>query len=254
MKKKTIGIYGLGRFGSFWASLFTEDFTVIGYNRTPRDIHIDGVQLVSEDELLSADALFICVAISSFEAVIQSVSSRIKPGTIVFDTCSVKCYPADIMKSNLPEGVSSIATHPMFGPDSAKDGVKGLPMVFSPLECGRDESRYWYKVFEGMGMKMIEMSPDEHDSEAAETQGITHVIGRVLGEMHLEESPIATKGYSKLMEIVEQTCNDPYQLFMDLQHYNPYTHDMRGKLKRSLDKTMKALSDADPIRGGDCRP
>ncbi len=29
------------------------------------------------------------------------------------------------------------------------------------------------------------------------------------------------------MGVVEQTCNDPLQLFADLQRYNPYTKQMR---------------------------
>ena len=41
-------------------------------------------------------------------------------------------------------------------------------------------------------------------------------------------------GYNKLLEIVEQTCNDPWQLFLDLQRYNPHTREMRARLEKSL--------------------
>jgi len=254
MKKRIVGIYGLGRFGSFWASLFArhpELFTVYGCNRTPRNQHIEGVTIVEPEELKYVDALFICVAISSFEEVLRRLADIVRPGTVVFDTCSVKWYPAEIMKTVLPDSVYSIATHPMFGPDSAKNGVAGLPMVFWPLNCPAEEAEYWETVFSDMKMRLTALSPEEHDREAALTQGITHVIGRVLGEMELKPSPIATKGYSKLLDIVEQTCNDPYQLFMDLQHFNPYTHNMRRQLKQSLEKTMQVLSRADPIQEDD---
>jgi len=251
MKKRIVGIYGLGRFGSFWASLLArhpEAFTVYGCNRTPRDLHIDGVTIVEPEELKRVDALFICVSISSFEEAARYLADIVQPGTVVFDTCSVKCYPAKIMEKVLPDSVYSIATHPMFGPDSAENGVEGLPMVFWPLNCPEEEAEYWETVFSDMRMRIVALSPDEHDREAAATQGVTHVIGRVLGEMDLKPSPIATAGYSKLLEIIEQTCNDPYQLFMDLQHFNPYTHNMRIQLKQSLEKTMQALSHADPVQ------
>ncbi len=65
------------------------------------------------------------------------------------------------------------------------------------------------------------MTPDEHDREAAFTQGVAHYIGRVLSDLGIQRSPIGTVGYNKLLEIVEQTCNDPWQLFLDLQRYNP---------------------------------
>ena len=97
-------------------------------------------------------------------------------------------------------------------------------------------------------MRVIEITADVHDRDAAFTQGITHFIGRVLNELQLEDSEISTMGYKSLLTIVEQTCNDPFQLFMDLQHYNPYTHDMRQKLNESLRKTMAMLADADPVR------
>ena len=53
------------------------------------------------------------------------------------------------------------------------------------------------------------MTPDEHDREAAFTQGVAHYIGRVLSDLGVRRSPIGTVGYNKLLEIVEQTCNDP---------------------------------------------
>ena len=44
---------------------------------------------------------------------------------------------------------------------------------------------------------MVEMSCEEHDRQAASTQFITHTVGRVLGAMELQATPIDTR-YSKL--------------------------------------------------------
>ncbi len=239
-----IGVYGLGRFGRYWARLLSRHFQVIGYNRTQREV--EGIRLAESREVLSCDAVFFCVSISSFEQVLESAASEIPEGTVVFDTCSVKCQPAEIMRRVLPPGVESIATHPMFGPDSAGNGVKGLPLVFSPLRCSEQTEAFWKSYFRSLGLSVLEMSPEDHDKEAAVTQGITHVIGRVLGDLNLKESSIATLGYKKILEVIEQTCNDPYQLFLDLQHYNPYTHSMRLRLKESMDRVMRALEEADP--------
>ena len=89
------------------------------------------------------------------------------------------------------------------------------------------------------------MTPAQHDKEAAFTQGITHFIGRVLEELELGASKIGTVGYKSLLEIIEQTCNDPMQLFYDLQRYNPFTHDMHMQLKQSIDNTMHTLDEAE---------
>jgi prephenate dehydrogenase len=87
------------------------------------------------------------------------------------------------------------------------------------------------------------MSPEEHDEVAAFTQGLTHLVGRVLKEMNLEQHPMATKGFSNLFEIMNQTCNDPWQLFLDLQRYNRFTPLMREKFLQSLRTVLNAIEE-----------
>jgi prephenate dehydrogenase len=44
--------------------------------------------------------------------------------------------------------------------------------------------------------------------------------------------------------LVEQTCNDTWELYTDLQLYNPYTEDMINQLKlatESLDNRLKEV-------------
>ena len=49
------------------------------------------------------------------------------------------------------------------------------------------------QFFEREGCKMVEMSCEEHDRQAASTQFITHTVGRVLGAMELQATPIDTR-------------------------------------------------------------
>lgn len=238
----------MGRFGFFWAELLSQKFDVSGYNRSSLTKEPENVALVPEDIILQSDVLFLCVSISSLELVLENIARRIKHGCLVFDTCSVKVYPINIMISLLPDHVEIIGLHPMFGPDSGKDGVENLPVVFIPVRNRYGYAEDWKKRFLEFGLRVIEITAEAHDRDSAFTQGITHFIGRVLNELQLKDSDIATLGYKSLLILVEQTCNDPLQLFMDLQHYNPYTHDMRKKLNDSLKKTMEMLADADPVR------
>lgn len=240
-----IGVYGLGRFGAFWASVLSQKFEVFGYNRSHKENLPQTIQLVDEQEVLSCDAIFLCVAISAMEPLLKNIAHHIKPGTLVFDTCSVKVYPVELMKTYLSDQVNIIATHPMFGPDSGKNGVQNLPIVYAPQRCTKEQSVYWHNIFADFGMKVITMTPEEHDKEAAYTQGITHFMGRVLGELSLKPSEMGTVGYRSLLTIIEQTCNDPMQLFFDLQRYNPYTHGMHVTLKKSIDSIMERLDKAD---------
>lgn len=241
----SVGIYGLGRFGSFWASSLARHprLTVKGCSRRPKEPP-PGVELVSRQELLQQDVLILCVSISAMKEVLRTLGPELSPRTVVMDTCSVKVYPSRLMEQYLPRENPLIATHPMFGPDSARQGLKDLPLVFSPLRGPLEIHRRWENIFRELQLQVIPMTPDQHDREAAFTQGITHFIGRTLADLHLEPSEIGTAGYRQLFTIMQHTCNDPWQLFLDLQQYNPYTPDMRHRLHRSLQKILGSLGDS----------
>lgn len=239
----TIGIYGLGRFGTFWSkTLLSGGNKVYAYSRSPHTVS-SGVEMVSEKEVLSKDLLFYCVSISKMDEVLKRTSPYMVPSTIVMDTCSVKTYPISLMEKYIPSNIYTIGIHPMFGPDSAKDGIKGLPIIMCNIKEKNEKYEMVKSLFESMSLRVLEMSADEHDKKAAFSQGVTHFIGRVLSEMHLTPTEIATKGYNELLEIVNQTCNDSEELFHDLQHYNPYTREMRHSLRLAIENVGYKIGD-----------
>ena len=237
-----IGIYGLGRFGTFWAGCLAKaGCDVVADSRSEHPLP-EGVRRGTEDEVLNSEYLFFAVSISAFEDVLRRTASRIGRNTVVMDTCSVKIYPRRWMKEYVSPENFMIATHPMFGPDSGAHGLKGLPVVMCPVTT-TDDDRYRNikKLFENMELTVLEMSAERHDEEAAYSQGVTHFVGRTLDAMGMKPTPIATQGYRSLMTIVEQTCNDPMQLFYDLQRYNPYAKEMRLSLQVAIEKVLNAL-------------
>ncbi|HUX21495.1 MAG TPA: prephenate dehydrogenase/arogenate dehydrogenase family protein [Spirochaetia bacterium] len=236
-----VGVYGLGRFGSFWATVLSRKFDVLGFSRSRDRVVPEGVLRATEDEVLACDAVFLAVAISAMDEVASMIAPRLRPNSLIFDTCSVKVHPIAVMQKYFPQSVEIIGTHPMFGPDSGKRGVTGLPIVYCPVRVSDEHDRFWRDAFGSLGLSVKDLTPDAHDREAAYTQGVTHFIGRVLQDLSLKPSTISTIGYAKLLEIIEQTCNDPWQLFLDLQHYNPYTAPMRVELYTSLAKIKSKL-------------
>ncbi len=231
-----VGVYGLGRFGAFWAEMLATRYEVTAANRSSTRDTPEGVRRGSLEDLAECDALFLCVAISAMGPVLEELAMVLPAGALVFDTCSVKMYPVQLMERLLPAEVEIIGTHPMFGPDSAREPNARLPMVYSPVRVDAEREAFWHHEFEALGLEVHSMSAEEHDRVAASTQGITHLIGRVLGELQLESSPIATLGYTRILQLVEQPCNDPEQLFLDLQRHNPYTADVRRRLRDAFDR------------------
>ncbi len=243
-----IGIVGTGRFGSFWATSLSKHATVLTFNRSDRPTP-EGCNAASLSEVGSCDAIMLCVAISAIGEATRELAPHLTDDAVLMDTCSVKVDPARAMVAHAPPHTEIIATHPMFGPDSAGAGISGHPFVFSPVRASERTSSHWQLFFAELGLDVIRMTPDEHDREAAFTQGITHFLGRVLADMDLHPSPIATVGYQKLLEVMQQTCNDPFQLFVDLQQLNEHTGEMRERLQTSLGRLMELLGGSTTDRG-----
>ena len=129
---RQVGIVGFGRFGRLWASLLEKDHTVWCTDASPQD---DPRYLPVDALCAKAEVIFLCVPIGRMEKALDAIRPHLRPGTVVFDTCSVKMGPAAWMQEKLGDigDVTLIATHPMFGPDSARDGVAGFQDQFHGL-------------------------------------------------------------------------------------------------------------------------
>jgi len=230
---KKISIIGFGRFGKTLHNLLKDDFEVVVYTRGGN---------VSLEKAYESDVIFYCVPISAFEEVIRSQQKYFKPNHLLIDVLSVKMHAKNVFEKYLKNSkTESLLTHPMFGPDSSKNGFDGLPIILDKFKSNSENYNFWKKYFESKKLRVIEMSAEEHDKIAANSQGLTHFLGRLLDEFGMKPTKIDTLGAKKLLEVKEQTCNDTWELFTNLQHYNPYTKQMRLKLGEVYDKLYNKL-------------
>ncbi|OGE64992.1 hypothetical protein A3I48_01065, partial [Candidatus Daviesbacteria bacterium RIFCSPLOWO2_02_FULL_36_7] len=240
---KKVSIVGFGRFGKTLYRLIKDDFIITLY-----DINIISHEGLTKStiiakslkEIYSSEIIFYCVPISSFEDVISKHKKYFQNYHILIDVLSVKMHPAKIFKKYLTN-TQALLTHPMFGPDSSKDGFQNLPIILDKFTTSNEIYQFWKEYFKSKNLKVIEMSARDHDRLAANSQGLTHFIGRLLDAYHFEGTLIDSLGAKKLLEVKGQTCNDTWQLFMDLQLYNPYTKQMRIKLGNTFDKLSNKL-------------
>ena len=229
----SVGIIGFGRFGKVLSNILQKGFKIKAYDPNPI-IEFPGVEFVDQKTILKEQVIFIAVPISIFESVIRNITPNLNSGTTIIDVCSVKKHPAEIMENHLDNNIGIIATHPMFGPDSFISNNR-LKMMMHNTRDVNDQYIFWRRFFIDQGIQVIEMSPDQHDKLAAKTQGVTHFLGRMLKEFGIRKTTIDTQGFRDLLDLVDQTCNDTWELYTDLQLYNPYTAEMIEKLKKSTD-------------------
>lgn len=228
---KTVSIVGFGRFGKTLFRLIKDDFIVSAYEKK------DAVEKIYDSEVI-----FFAVPISSFEKVISTHRKYFKKDHLLIDVLSVKQHPAYVFRKYLNgTKTQALLTHPMFGPDSTKDGFENLPIVMDKFTTNVRNYKFWKDYFKSKKLNVLEMSAKEHDRLASTSQGLTHFIGRLLEEMKLKPTVIDSPGTKKLLEVIEQTCSDTWQLFTDLQHFNPYTSKMRINLGKAYDKLYDKL-------------
>jgi arogenate dehydrogenase (NADP+), plant len=89
---------------------------------------------------------------------------------------------------------------------------------------------------------MIEMSCEKHDEYAANSQFITHLTGRILWEQNLVPTPIDTKGFQTVLNLVENTSKDSFDLFFGLYYYNSYASSQLRKIREALAQVERQLA------------
>lgn len=232
-----IGIIGYGRFGKLWAGQMKKFGEVLVYDKKE-----DRKKKI--DDVLNVELLFLLVPISKIKSVCREISVKLPIGVIVADACSVKVKPVKDMLTELEENQPIIATHPLFGPDSVERfGLKGQKVVVSPIHATKKQLSMLENIFKKMELKIIHATPEEHDKQMARSQALVHFLGRGLAGLNLREQEISTPDYQSLLRINDFVNNDTWQLFFDMQTYNPYAQDVRNEFIESLKKLESKIQE-----------
>jgi prephenate dehydrogenase len=238
-----IGIVGFGRFGKLAARYLAKDFEVLVYHRTDETAGIErsGARAASLEEVCAQDVVIPCVPISVFRDFLKDIAPLIRSDALMVDVCSVKEYPIKWMRQILPDTVSILATHPMFGPDSAANSLQGRKICLCKVRTLEKQYRKIRRYLTSKGLVVIEATASEHDEQIATSLALTHLIGRSLSEYGAAELSIDTEGYKRLLRILEVVERDTWQLFVDMHRYNPYAGKQRMLFMDVMSKIIDRL-------------
>ena len=242
-----VGIIGFGRFGKTLYRLLAGHFDIVLFDKNRevfKKYKLDTRTTISSNlkNIYESQVIFYCVPISTFDAVIKKHKKYFRDSHTLIDTLSVKAFPEKIFSQHLKgTKTGAILTHPMFGPDSSKEGFNNLRIVMNQFKSDRKTYLFWKNYFSAKGLNIVELTSKEHDKLAARSQGVTHFIGRLLSEFKFSKTSIDTRGAEELQKVMEQTCNDSWELFNSLQNYNQYTKNMRIQLGRAYDRLYNKL-------------
>ena len=227
----SLGIVGFGAFGQLAALHLGDHFKLSAYDPDPGLAEVAGqlgVTLSSLHSVSRADVILIAAPVSCFEQVIGQIAVACRPGALIVDVGSLKVISSEIMERLLPDHVDIIATHPLFGPQSAKGGIGGLKIAVCPIR-GKRHWRLAAFLRRSLGLNVITTTPGNHDKEAAIVQGITHLIAKVLLKMGPLPTRMTTKSFDLLSEAVFMVQNDAPEVFEAIESANPYAEKVRRR-------------------------
>ncbi|NDE90512.1 MAG: prephenate dehydrogenase/arogenate dehydrogenase family protein [Alphaproteobacteria bacterium] len=241
---EVLGIIGFGAFGEFIVPHLAAHRSVRVYD-SKRDLgalaKIKNVEVCDLATLCQSDIIIIATPVKTFEDVVKTIVPHLRAGQLVMDVGSVKVLPAKLLQDHLPAYVDIIGLHPLFGPQSGKNGIQGLNVTVCNVRGSRDKKIVPF-LKDKLGLNVIEATPEQHDKEMAYVQGLTHLIGKVFVGMDLPEFAQTTKTYTLLKQMVEMVRYDSDDLFRSIERDNPFSVKAKTEFFTVVSELEKKLN------------
>lgn len=243
--KKTItsaGLMGFGAFGRLMAKHLQPHLRLAVFDpaqEIPASAQGKGLAPADLAGIGACDLVILAMPVSAMPAAIAELRPHLRAGAIVLDVGSVKIGPALTMQAGLPDDVEIIGTHPLFGPQSGRNGIMGLKIALCPIR-GSSAWRIGAFLRKTLGLKVIMTTPDAHDREAAMVQGLTHLIAKILVGMEPLPRRMTTASFDLLMQATEMVRYDAPSVFLAIERANPHAKAVRDQFF-ALAEEMRVL-------------
>ncbi len=202
-----------------------------------------GISFVPLAEAANADMLVLAVPVQRMEPLLRQLAPLLaQRNPLVLDVASVKLKPIALMRDLLPPETEIIGTHPLFGPQSGKHGIEGLPIAYCPFRAGEERIACVRSFLsQTLKLRVLDVSPEEHDRQMAYVQGLTHLISRAAAALDLPKTDLATLAYRRFAEMSESLAGDSWELFETIENQNPFAETVREEFLRNLEELHKKL-------------
>lgn len=230
--RPSFGLVGYGRFGRFVERTLGPYASCSVYSRS----RPEGLERVVREPVV-----VLCVPVEELDGVLRLLAPRLPSSALVVDVSSVKVKPGRLVRRRLP-GNPFLSLHPLFGPESAKEGVRGLPVVVcEEPESDRRAACVLRLLRSELGCVLHRMTPEEHDRQMAWVQGLSHFLSAGLREVGLPELPLRTRSFEHLLEMHRILGRTTEGLLRTICRDNPYAAGVRRRFLAALGRVERRL-------------
>ena len=195
---KQLGLIGCGLMGGSFALALKKAALVkriVGYSLSPASterahkLGVIDVKASSASVAVSgADIVLIAVPVAASEAIFKAIKDLVTPQMLIMDVGSTKCDVVAAGQRALGEQTGSfVPAHPIAGKEVSgvehADGdlYLGKQVILTPIECTLSaQLQKAADTWKALGCKVINMSPEEHDTAFAAVSHLPHLISFAL--------------------------------------------------------------------------
>jgi len=208
------------------------------FERKKFTVSISGRKNENSSSLSASDIIFVSVPIVIAPNIIKSVGKVAKKDALIVDISSVKAKTVGALKKiNQP----SLAIHMLFGPSVLS--FKGQKVTFTII---KDDGKInlLRKILEEDGAVIVEIDGDEHDEQAALTQGLTHFINLALAKTLKDNNidikkHLTTPVFISQFSVMGRVLSQKAKVLSEIQTENP---KVKIKLNEFLANTTSLFS------------
>jgi len=196
---------------------------------------------------MRADVLVVSVPVSETAGVVEKVAPFLGEESLIMDLASVKKRSMEAMMTHSRGEV--LGLHPLFGPHEAV--FEDLTLAVCP---GRGEQglNWITSLFSGRGLRIIVLSPEEHDFIMGLVQGVNHFSTLALS-LCILESGIDIRGLEKSstvtfqerLERIRRLLGQPADLFQALLMENPEAGRFIEHYRESVFRLSRLVEETD---------
>ncbi len=222
-------------------------------------------EIVSLDKAaVECDLIAVATPVNTIPTIVTKLLNRVGEGQVVIDMGSTKEELCELVSGHRNRA-RFVATHPMWGtehsgPEAAeKDAFTGRVVVF----CERDKSaedaiHTVEKIYQTLGMKIIDMGAEEHDMHTAYVSHISHITSFALALTVLEKEreeehifDLAGGGFESTVRLAKSSADtwipilleNKYNVLDVLREHIHQLQIMRRMIERDDQKGLREAMD-----------